>query len=197
LGARVRRDRVEVLRRAAALRHVAKPVTRGEVEGRMLLVSQDSSGARLVRRCAAGSGSPRPLANLAATLTVFHLKIGFVRSDRTGYPREARLGRRSLLQGARGPELGQPPRRLVLTPRTRERIKRHEALCAESLKQEPHASFRPGLRGLTGRFARDGPAQPEGVGYAASPLRAPRGPRDGRADGARGGSAAALRSTSW
>ncbi len=86
LGARVRRDRVEVLRRAAALRHVEKPVTRGEVEGRMLFVSQDYSGARPVRRCAAGSGSARPLADLTATLTVFHLKIGFVRSDRTGYP---------------------------------------------------------------------------------------------------------------
>ena len=57
----------------------------------------------------------------------------------------------------------------MLTPRAREHIKRYEALCAESLKQEPHASFRPGLRGITGRLARDGPAHPEGVGYDASP----------------------------
>jgi hypothetical protein len=58
LGPRVRRDRVERLRLAATLHHVAKPVTQGEVEGRMLFVSRDSLGARLVRGCAAGSNSP-------------------------------------------------------------------------------------------------------------------------------------------
>ena len=52
LGARVVEDRVEGLRLAAALHDVAKPVTRGEVEGRVLFVSHDSLGARLVRGCA-------------------------------------------------------------------------------------------------------------------------------------------------
>ena len=52
LGARVARDHVEGLRLAAALHDVAKPVTRGEAEGRVLFVSHDSLGARLVRGCA-------------------------------------------------------------------------------------------------------------------------------------------------
>ena len=83
LGARVAQDRVEGLRLAAALHDVAKPVTRGEVEGKVLFVSHDSLGARLVRDICRRLGLSASLTDLAATLTALHLKIGFMRSGRT------------------------------------------------------------------------------------------------------------------
>jgi poly(A) polymerase len=167
LGAHVRRDRVEGLRLAAALHHVAKPVTRGKVEGRMLFVSHDSLGARLVRGCAAGSPPP-------------HGPGG----DARRAPPEDRVH-------AERPH-GLPPERLAQAVGPS-----GEALCAESLNKSRALVPDPDYGGLTGRLARDGPAHPAGVGYAASRLRAPRSPGDGRADGARGGSAAALKSASW
>jgi poly(A) polymerase len=78
LGARVRRERVEGLR-LAALHDVAKPVTRGEVEGRVLFISHDSLGAGLVRTICRRLGLSAPLTDLAATLTALHLKIGFMK----------------------------------------------------------------------------------------------------------------------
>jgi poly(A) polymerase len=74
LGARVGRDRVEGLRLAAALHDVAKPVTRGEVEGRVLFVSHDSLGAGLVRRICRRRGLSALLMDIAATLTALHLE---------------------------------------------------------------------------------------------------------------------------
>ena len=50
VGARVRADSAQGLRLAALLHDVAKPVTRGELEGRVLFVSHDSLGAGVVRR---------------------------------------------------------------------------------------------------------------------------------------------------
>ena len=60
-------------------------MTRGEVEERVLFVSHDSLGARLVRRICRRLGLSASLTDLAATLTALHLKIGFMESDRTDY----------------------------------------------------------------------------------------------------------------
>src|SRR4028119_1586440 len=61
LGARVPAGRVEGLRLAALLHDVAKPVTRGELEGRVLFVAHDSLGAALVRRiCRRPGGAAAP-----------------------------------------------------------------------------------------------------------------------------------------
>jgi poly(A) polymerase len=106
---------------------------------------------------------------LAAAL---HLKIGFMRSDRTDYHREARPGRRPLRGGLTVVSWAD---RLAAqcAHLKREHVERHEALCAKSLnpKQEPRASSRPELRGLTERLTRDDPAHPASVSYAASRLR--------------------------
>ncbi len=60
LGARIHPDRVRGLRLAAVLHDVAKPVTRGDLEGRVLFVSHDSLGARLVRRIGRRQEPPPP-----------------------------------------------------------------------------------------------------------------------------------------
>jgi poly(A) polymerase len=46
----MRAESAQGLRLAALLHDVAKPVTRGELEGRVLFVSHDSLGAGVVRR---------------------------------------------------------------------------------------------------------------------------------------------------
>ncbi|HEX6709248.1 MAG TPA: HD domain-containing protein, partial [Rubrobacter sp.] len=78
VGAHVRDDRVRGLRLAALLHDVAKPVTRGELEGRILFVSHDSLGALMVRRIGRRLGLSAWDTDLTATLTALHLKIGFM-----------------------------------------------------------------------------------------------------------------------
>jgi poly(A) polymerase len=125
LGARVRRERVEGLR-LAALHDVAKPVTRGEVEGRVLFISHDSLGAGLVRTICRRLGLSASLTDLAATLTALHLKIGFMKENAPTTPDQAlasqprprslpRTGLRRLRgkaaaqQDVRGPRLRREP----------------------------------------------------------------------------------------
>jgi poly(A) polymerase len=170
LGARVAEDRVEGLRLAAALHDVAKPVTRGEVEGRVLFVSHDSLGARLVRRICRRLGLSAALTDLAATLTALHLKIGFMESDRTDYS-SGRLARGA---GPFGEELAvlSWADRLAAQGRRlkREHVERHEELCARFLNASralgPHPE--PDYEGLARRLSPDGSAN---LGYAASRLR--------------------------
>ena len=130
LGARVRSDRVEGLRLVAALHDVAKPVTRGELEERVLFVSHDSLGARLVRGICGRLGLSASLTDLAATLTALHLKVGFMESEHTDYP----PGRLARAAGPFGEELAvlswadrlaaQGP-----SPQARTRRPTREALC--------------------------------------------------------------------
>ena len=92
LGATVPESRVGALCLAALLHDVAKPVTRGELEGRVLFVAHDTLGATLVRRICGRLGASAPQTDLVATLTALHLKIGFMRDARTDHP-PARLAR--------------------------------------------------------------------------------------------------------
>jgi poly(A) polymerase len=173
LGTSVRRERVDALRLAAALHDVAKPVTRGEHEGRVLFVSHDSLGARLVRRVCRRLELSALLTDLAATLTALHLKIGFMHHDRADYPPE-RLVRAAGPFGEELAVLSLADRLAAQGPRLKpEHVKRHEALCAGFLNESralgPHPD--PDYGGLSGRLSRSGAAHPADVGYAASRLR--------------------------
>jgi poly(A) polymerase len=173
LGARVRRERVGGLRLAAVLHDAAKPVTRGELEGRVLFVSHDSLGAMLVREICSRLGLSAPLTDLAATLTALHLKIGFMENDRTDYPPE-RLARAAGPFGEELAVLSWADRLAAQGPRLKpEHVERHEALCTRFLNTSralgPHPD--PGYDGLAERLAYEKPVSPADAGYAASRLR--------------------------
>ena len=134
LGARVPMGRVEGLRLAALLHDVAKPVTRGEIEGRVLFVAHDSLGAALARRICRRLEAPASHADLAATLTALHLKIGFMENPRTDHPPE-RLARAAGPFGEELAVLSLADRLAAQGPRLKpEHIDRHVALCADFLE---------------------------------------------------------------
>jgi poly(A) polymerase len=171
LGAHVESHRVEGLRLAAALHDVAKPMTRGELEGRVLFVSHDSLGAALVRRVCRRLGLSASLTDLAATLTALHLKIGFMKHHRTDYlPR--RLARAAGPFGEELAVLSWADRLAAQGPRLKpEHVEHHRELCAEFLRLSrglgPHPE--PDYEGLAGRLSPG--SAPADVGYAASRLR--------------------------
>jgi poly(A) polymerase len=171
LGARVEQDRVEGLHLAALLHDVAKPVTRGEVEGRVLFVSHDSLGAALVRRICRRLGLSAPLTDIAATLTALHLKIGFMASDHTDYP-PTRLARAAGSFGEELAVLSWADRLAAQGPRLKpEHVERHRELCVEFLRTSrglgPHPD--PDYEELARRLPPD--RAPADAGYAASRLR--------------------------
>jgi poly(A) polymerase len=173
VGAHLSRDDVAGLRLAAALHDVAKPVTRGEFEGRVLFVSHDALGARLVRGICRRLGLSAAHTDAAASLTALHLKIGFMRSDRTDYPPE-RLARAAGPLGEELAVLSWADRLAAQGPRLKpEHVERHEALCAEFLRVSralgPHPD--PDYYELADRLPREGSFAPADVGYAASRLR--------------------------
>jgi poly(A) polymerase len=170
LGVRAREDRVEGLRLAALLHDVAKPVTRGEVDGRVLFVSHDSLGAAVVREVCRRLGLSAPLTDLAATLTALHLKIGFMRGDHSDYPPE-RLARAAGPFGEELAVLSWADRLAAQGPRLeRKHLERHRRLCAEFLATSrelgPHPE--PDYKKLARRLRLPGGAD---GGYAASRLR--------------------------
>lgn len=134
LGAHVPAGRVGGLRLAALLHDVAKPVTRGELEGRVLFVAHDSLGAALVRRICRRLGVPAAHTDLAATLTALHLKIGFMENPRTDHPPD-RLARAAGPFGEELAVLSLADRLAAQGPRLKpEHIDRHVALCAGFLE---------------------------------------------------------------
>jgi poly(A) polymerase len=173
LGASVRREHAGGLRLAAALHDAAKPVTRGELEGRVLFVSHDSLGARLVLWICRRLGLSALLTDLVATLTVLHLKIGFMENDRTDYPPE----RLALAAGPFGEELAVlswADRLAAQGPRLKpEHVERHEALCTRFLRVSRFLGPYPGpdYDRLAERLGGEKPVSPADVGYAASRLR--------------------------
>ncbi len=173
LGARVEPGRVEGLRLAAALHDVAKPATRGEVEGRVLFVSHDSLGAGLVRRVCRRLGLSAPLTDLAATLTTLHLKIGFMASDHTDYP-PTRIARAAGPFGEELAVLSWADRLAAQGPRLKpEHVERHRELCVEFLRisRGPGPYPEPDYGGLAERLSPDRALTPADVGYAASCTR--------------------------
>ncbi len=174
LGARIGQGRVDGLRLAAALHDVAKPLTRGEVEGRVLFVSHDSVGAALVRRVCRRLGLSASLTDLATTLTALHLKIGFMHHHHTDYPPH-RLARAAGPFGEELAILSWADRLAAQGPRLKpEHVERHRELCVESLRASrglgPYPE--PDYAALAWRLSSpDRDLAPADVGYAASALR--------------------------
>jgi len=167
VGARIREDRVRGLRLAALLHDVAKPVTRGELEGRVLFVSHDSLGAAMVKRIGRRLGLSAGETDLTATLTALHLKIGFMGYPRTDYPPE-RLARAAGPFGEELAVLSLADRLAARGPRLKpEHLERHEELCTHFLRFSrglgPHPE--PDYTALEGESSCASEAD---VGYAAS-----------------------------
>ena len=173
LGARVEPARGEGLRLAAVLHDVAKPVTRGEIEGRVLFVSHDSLGAGLVRRICRRLELSAPLTDLAATLTALHLKIGFMASDHTDYP-PPRLARAASPFGEELAVLSWADRLAAQGPRLKpEHLERHRELCVEFLRLSRYFGpyHEPDYEALAAKLPPDRRRTPADIGYAASRLR--------------------------
>lgn len=171
VGAYVRDDRLKGLRLAALLHDVAKPVTRGELEGRILFVSHDSLGALMVRRIGRRLGLSAHDTDLTATLTALHLKIGFMAYPRTDYAPE-RLARAAGPFGEELAVLSWADRLAAQGPRLKpEHLARHEELCTwflrESRRLGPHPE--PDYAGI--ERVLHCTASDADVGYAASYLR--------------------------
>ena len=175
VGARIREERVEGLRLAALLHDVAKPVTRGEFEGRVIFVAHDTLGAGLVRRIGRRLELSAAHTDLAATLTALHLKIGFMNNSQTDYPPD-RLARAAGPFGEELAVLSWADRLAAQGPRLKpEHLERHEELCVEFLGTSraigPHPE--PDYPALVEALAKKLASSPAGadVGYAASCLR--------------------------
>lgn len=179
IGARVRDGRVRGLRLAALLHDVAKPVTRGELEGRVLFVSHDSLGAMMVRRIGRRLGLPAGEIDLTATLTALHLKIGFMGHPRTDYPPE----RLSHAAGPFGEELAVlswADRLAAQGPRLKpEHLERHEELCTHFLRVSRDSGPHPEPDYTALKEATSYASEAE-VGYAASYQRLLAARRTGR-----------------
>lgn len=172
LGAILPGERLEGLRLAALLHDVAKPLTCGELGGRVVFVAHDSLGASMVRRVCRRLGLPAESTDAAATITALHLKIGFMQNERTDYPPE-RIVR---VVGPFGEELAVlslADRLAAQGPRLEERhLERHERLCREFLvlyrERGPHPM--PDYDALA-RCLPEAVTAAD-VGYAAGVLRA-------------------------
>jgi poly(A) polymerase len=170
LGARVHEDAHEGLRLVGLLHDVAKPVTRTEFEGRAIFVAHDSLGARLAHGICCRLELPARLTDLVITITILHLKIGFMGNERSDYPPE-RLVRAA---GPFGEELAilcWADRLAAQGPRLKEEhIERHRELCIEFLKLYREAGTQPETN--YARLSKElGLSSGADVGYAASRAR--------------------------
>jgi len=170
VGAGVGEDGARGLLLAGLLHDVAKPVTRGELEGRALFVAHDTLGARLGHRVCRRLGLSARLTDLVVTLTALHLKIGFMANPRSDYPPE-RLVRAAGPFGEELAVLSWADRLAAQGPRLKdEHIERHRDLCAEFLwlsrASGPHRD--PDYNGL---YVRLGLSSEADAGYAASRVR--------------------------
>lgn len=172
LSARVQKERRDGLRLVGLLHDIAKPITRGELEGRVLFVAHDTLGARQARSICRRLGVSAQMTDMAATLTALHLKIGFMSNPRSDYPPE----RLVLAVGPFSEELAVlswadrlAARGARLKP---EHIERHRKLCEEFLS---HSRARPvpdvpDYEALAGRLGLEYAAEAD-AGYAAFHLR--------------------------
>lgn len=172
LGVRMDPERREGLRVAGLLHDIAKPVTRGEVEERVLFVAHDTLGTRLAYRICRRLGLSAGVTDLAVTLTALHLKIGFMSNPRSDYPPD-RLVR------AAGPFAGElavlswadrlAARGERLKP---EHVERHRELCRDFLERsrEEGPYPVPSYAGLAEKLGLPARASAD-AGYAASRLR--------------------------
>lgn len=176
VGAEVAPGFLEGLRMAALLHDVAKPVTRGEFEGKAIFVAHDTLGAMMVRRICGRLSASAVCTDIAATLTALHLKIGFMASDRTDFPPD-RLVRAAGPFGEGLAVLTWADRLAAQGPRLRdEHIERHKNLCRKFLEASreagPHPA--PNYGQLRTELAPEPPAPEPSeseIGYAAARLR--------------------------
>jgi poly(A) polymerase len=170
VGARVSEEGYYGLRIVGLLHDVAKPITRGEAEGRVLFVAHDTLGARMAQRICRRLGLSARVTDLTATLTALHLKIGFMGNPRSDYTPE----RLSQAAGPFGEELtvlSWADRLAARGPRLKQdHIERHRELCVEFLRiSRGFGSYpEPDYEGLAGRLDDSSTAD---VGYAASRVR--------------------------
>jgi poly(A) polymerase len=170
IGAKVGEGGYWGLRLVALLHDIAKPVTRGEIEGRVLFVAHDTLGARLAHRICRRLKLSTGLTDLAVTLTTLHLKIGFMDNPRSDYTPE-RLARAA---GPFGEELAilcWADRFAARGPRLKpEHIELHRELCVEFLRESrdlgPYPA--PDYEHLADCLGHPPEAD---VGYAASRVR--------------------------
>ncbi|MGF1473411.1 MAG: HD domain-containing protein [Rubrobacteraceae bacterium] len=170
LGARVCRERVAGLRLVGLLHDVAKPITRGEYEGKVLFVAHDTLGARLAYRICRRLGISAGETDLVATLTALHLKIGFMGNERSNY-RPPRLARAAGPFGEELAVLSWADRLAAQGPRLQqEHLDRHHGLCAEFLRVSrehgPYPSPNYERPGRGSRVTADAD-----LGYASSRVR--------------------------
>lgn len=175
LGALVAEARRDGLRLVGLLHDLAKPITRGELEGRVLFVAHDTLGARYAHRVCRRLGVSAEDTDLAVTLTALHLKIGFMSDQRSDYPPE-RLARAA---GPFAEELAVlswadrlAARGFRLKP---EHVERHRELCAGFLTQSRDLGERalaepPDYSDLAERLGLSSAPEAD-AGYAASYLR--------------------------
>ena len=170
-GARVGEEGRQGLRVVGLLHDVAKPVTRGEVEGRVLFVAHDALGARMAHLICRRLGLSARLTDLAATLTALHLKIGFMGNPRSDYAPE-RLARAAGPFGEELAVLSWADRLAAQGPRLKpEHVERHRELCAEFLSYSRSLGTHPepDYEGLAGQLNH--PPGGADAGYAASRVR--------------------------
>jgi len=171
LGTRVLPERHEGLLLAALLHDVAKPVTRGEFEGRVVFVAHDSLGARLAAAICRRLGVGPLATDLVATVTALHLGIGFMGNGRSNYPPE-RLARAAGPFGEELAALSWADRLGAAGPKLKdEHVERHRELSerflavARALGPFPE----PDYGTLAARLAL--PPAGAAVGYVASRIR--------------------------
>ncbi|MGB3681433.1 MAG: HD domain-containing protein [Rubrobacteraceae bacterium] len=134
IGAEVREDRIDALRLVGLLHDIAKPLTRGEYEGKVMFVAHDTLGARLAYRICRRLGASAGATDLVTSLTALHLKIGFMGNPRSDYPPE-RLVRAAGPFGEELAVLCWADRLAAQGPRLNdEHIERHRSLCKEFLQ---------------------------------------------------------------
>lgn len=143
-GAEVREDRVDALRLVGLLHDIAKPLTRGEYEDKVMFVAHDTLGARLAHRICRRLGTDAGTTDLVTSLTALHLKIGFMGNERSDYPPR----RLALAAGPFGEELAVlswADRLAAQGPRLKqEHLDRHQELCAEFLSvSRRHGPYPP------------------------------------------------------
>ena len=177
VGSRVEPESYDGLRLAGLLHDVAKPLTRGEYEGRVMFVAHDTLGARLARRICGRLQVSAVVADLVVTLTALHLKIGFMTNGRTDYPPE-RLTRAAGPFGEELVVITWSDRLAAQGPRLKpEHIERHRELCADFLRayrdsgpQKP-TDYERLARRLESPGTEAGASAEAEVGYVASRAR--------------------------
>lgn len=175
LGALVPESRRAGLRLVGLLHDLAKPITRGELEGRVLFVAHDTLGARYAHRVCRRLGVPAEETDLAVTLTALHLKIGFMSNPRSDYPPE-RLARAAGPFAEELAVLSWADRLAARGSRLKpEHVERHRELCERFLAESRSPGGRdltepPDYPGVAKRLGLSGAPEAD-AGYAASHLR--------------------------